>query len=68
MPAVTIEPAALAFGAPLETHRVELWIANQWLRDGAVNAALDAIGSRRFQQRLSMIGGYDLSDSGTRVS
>jgi molybdate-binding protein len=71
LPAVTIEPAALALGVkfhPLETHRVELWIATEWLGDAMVTAALETIGGSRFQQRLSAIGGYDLSDSGTRIS
>lgn len=70
LPAVTIEPAALATGAvfhPLELHDAELWVDAQWLDDRVVGAALDVLTSRRFQQRLLAIGGYDLGDCGRRL-
>jgi hypothetical protein len=71
MPAVTIEPAALAVGAvfhPLEVHTAELWVADEWLGDPAVQGALDLISGKRFQYRLRAIGGYDLAGCGTRVA
>ena len=70
MPAVTIEPAALAAGAsfhPIETHVVELWVDQAWGTDKAVVAALEVLTSPRFQRRLSAIGGYELSQCGTRA-
>lgn len=69
IPAVTIEPAALAFGlefAEIETHEVDLLVDRHWLRDGAVEAALDELVGRRFAARLTEVGGYDLSDIGGR--
>lgn len=71
MPAVTIEPAALAVGTvfhPIEVHTAELWVANEWLGDSAVKEALDLISGKRFQHRLLAIGGYDLAGCGTRVA
>ena len=71
MPAVTIEPAALATGAtfhPLEVHDVELWVAADWLDERVVKAALDVVASRRFQERLLAVGGYDLATCGMRLS
>ncbi len=71
MPAVTIEPAALALGAafePLDTHEVELWVANVWVNERSANAAMNLILSRRFQLRLDSVGGYDMTGSGSRVA
>lgn len=70
MPAVTIEPAAVALGArfhPLETHLAELWVAAPWLEERPVAEALDLIDSRRFRRRLEAVGGYDLDGIGTRL-
>ncbi len=70
MTAVTIEPAALAMGAPfhpLETHRAELWVRDGYLADPAVAEALDGLTDRRFRRRLEAVGGYDLSGLGERV-
>lgn len=71
LPAVTIEPAALAAGAdfhPLETHDAQLWVDKSWANESVVGAALDVISGRRFQSRLQAVGGYDLTGCGTRVS
>ena len=67
LPAVTIEPAALAVGAafhPLETHAAELWVGNQWLGEPAVAAALNELAGQRFQRRMAAVGGYDLAGCG----
>jgi DNA-binding XRE family transcriptional regulator len=71
MPAVTIEPAALAVGAlfhPIEVHRAELWVAQDWVADRVVSEALHVIAGRRFQRRLEGVGGYDLTGCGTRTA
>ncbi len=71
MPAVTIEPAALAFGAgfhALEVHRAEMWVRPEYLADPAVVELLDVIDGRRFRRRLEAVGGYDLADLGVRVA
>lgn len=71
MAAVTIEPAALAAGAsfhPIEIHTAQLWVDRRHLAESAVGAALDAITGRRFQTRLSSVGGYDLSGCGTEAA
>jgi molybdate-binding protein len=70
IPAVTIEPAALAVGAEFRSfgfHETELWIAPEWRNERVVGDALDVIGDRRYQRRLEAIGGYDLSGFGTTV-
>ena len=71
MPAVTIEPAALALGAkfePLDIHEVQIWVANEWVNERFVSAAMSLVVSSRFQLRLSSVGGYDLTGSGSRVA
>lgn len=71
LPAVTIEPAALAVGAEfraLGLHETQLWIAAQWRNERAVIEALDVIADRRYQARLRAVGGYDLSGFGTRLA
>lgn len=71
MPAVTIEPAALAVGAsfhPLEAHEAQMWVAREWLGDRTVTEALSAISSPGFQRRLEGVGGYDLTDCGARAA
>lgn len=70
MPAVTIEPAALAAGAvfaPLDVHEVEIWLANRWISERFVQHALNTLVSKQFLLRLESVGGYDLSASGSRV-
>lgn len=71
VPGVTIEPAAVALGArfhPLETHQAELWVFRQWIGDPSVEAVLNEISGRRFQQRLQGVGGYDLEGIGSRAA
>jgi DNA-binding XRE family transcriptional regulator len=70
VPAVTIEPAALAMGAafhPLESHVAQLWVATEWLNDRVVTEALNVMVGQPFQARLAAVGGYDLAGSGTRL-
>ncbi len=71
LPAVTIEPAALAVGAGfhgLEMHTAELWAAAKWLDASPVQEGLHVVRSGRFQQRLAAVGGYDLSRCGDQVA
>ena len=71
IPAVTIEPAALAVGAafhPLEVHEAQMWIDTRWITDRVVVDALSMISGRGFQRRLAGIGGYDLSRCGEPAS
>ena len=71
LPAVTIEPAALAAGAtfhPFETHDAQLWVDRRWVGEPAITAALEVVSGLRFQSRLRAIGGYDLTGCGTRVA
>lgn len=71
LPAVTIEPAAIAFGArfhALETHDAEIWMPGEWSGDRVVEAAMNEIAGSRFRKRLLGIGGYDLERIGTRAA
>jgi hypothetical protein len=71
IPAVTIEPAARAIGAlfyPIEVHSAQLWVADSWVDDEVVEAALTILVGRRFQRQLAGVGGYDLERSGTRAA
>lgn len=71
VPAVTIEPAALAVGATfhsLEIHEAQLWVSTQWLNDRVVTEALNVIVGQSFQARLASVGGYDLTGSGSRIA
>lgn len=71
VPAVTIEPAALAVGAafhPLESHVAQLWVATEWLNDRVVAEALNVMVGQAFQARLAAVGGYDLANSGSRIA
>lgn len=71
LPAVTIEPAALAVGAgfrPMDRHEAELWVVDEWMADRGVEQLLGAIGSARFRRRLEGVGGYDLDGIGSRVA
>jgi DNA-binding XRE family transcriptional regulator len=71
LPAVTIEPAALAVGAvfhPLDVHVAELWVDSRWIGNPGVDRALDAITGQRYLERLEAVGGYDLGSCGVRVA
>jgi DNA-binding XRE family transcriptional regulator len=71
MPAVTIEPAALAVGASfhaIEIHDAQLWVDRRWIREASVAAALDVVAGLRFQRRLLAVGGYDLTGCGDQVA
>lgn len=71
LPAVTIEPAALAVGGQfhaIETHVAQIWVSPEWITEPVVAEALHVMSSTRFQHRLSAIGGYDLSKCGVRVA
>ncbi len=71
LPAVTIEPAALAVGAlfhPLELHQAEMWVRVEHVGVRPVAEALDVVADRRFRRRLEGVGGYDLTGMGTRVA
>jgi DNA-binding XRE family transcriptional regulator len=71
LPAVTIEPAALAVGArfhSLEWHQAELWVDEAWIRDRGVEEMLGVATSAFFRRRLQAVGGYDLDIIGTRVA
>jgi DNA-binding XRE family transcriptional regulator len=71
LPAVTIEPAALAVGAifhPLDVHAAQLWVATEWMGLPVVTEAIDVVSGKRFQRRLTAVGGYDLAGCGTLVA
>jgi molybdate-binding protein len=71
LPAVTVEPAAVAVGAgfhPLDRHEAQLWVAEHWMTDRGVEQVIDLIGSERFRRRLETVGGYDLDGIGSRVA
>lgn len=64
---VTIEPAARRWGlgfSALDIHEVELWIDGRWERHPAIQALGDVIASRRFADRIAIVGGYDLGGAG----
>lgn len=70
LPAVTIEPAALAVGAQfhaLDVHEAELWVDRTWATDRVVTDALTVVSGDRFTRRLAAIGGYDLTGCGDRI-
>lgn len=71
MPAVTIEPAALALGASfhaIETHEAQLWVPTPLVGDPVVEAVLNEIVGDRFRRRLGSVGGYDLAQIGKRAA
>lgn len=71
LPAVTIEPAAAAVGVafhPLETHRVELWLAADRFAEVGPTQLLEAIHASTYRRTLESVGGYDLSELGRRVA
>lgn len=71
IPAVTIEPAALALGAEfrsLEFHDTQLWIAPQWMSSRVIAEALEVLGGQPYLRRLMELGGYDLTEYLTRLT
>ena len=69
MPAVTIEPAAAAFGAdfhPLEEHEAHVWVRKD-AAEGVTEEAMTVLADDTFRSQLSSVGGYDLSRCGERV-
>ncbi len=70
LPAVTIEPAALAAGLAfhaLETHAAQLWIDRSWLDEPGVRRIGDVLTSADLARRLAAVGGYDLAGSGSAL-
>jgi putative molybdopterin biosynthesis protein len=69
--AITYRPAAERFDLnfePLETHEVELWVAEEWSAHPGIAHFLELIGSRAFRARVGAIDGYDLTGSGARCA
>jgi DNA-binding XRE family transcriptional regulator len=65
--AVTIEPAAAAFGLdfqPLETHVVELWLGPEGLAHPGAAALAELLASPAFVRRLEALDGYDVEGCG----
>lgn len=68
--AVTIEPAALAYGLrfhALETHASQLWVTSGHTDDPRLQAFLNETVGERVHRRLAAVGGYDLADSGREL-
>ncbi len=68
---VTMEAAARSFGlrfAPLEEHTVEVWLDERWADLPAATALVETLSSASLRSRLELIGGYDLSSSGSCVA
>lgn len=64
---VTMEAAALVYGlvfSPLEHHRVELRIAEEWQDHPGARALLELFYSENFRRRIDVLGGYDMSQAG----
>ncbi|GGI03381.1 helix-turn-helix domain-containing protein [Egicoccus halophilus] len=64
VPAVTIEPVALALGLvfrPLETHRVEVWIDAGAADHPGARVLGEVLASARLRRRLAVLPGYDLA-------
>jgi transcriptional regulator with XRE-family HTH domain len=67
---VTTEGAARAFELSflsLESHNVEVWIAEQWGDHPGVSALGELLASRAFTERVAQFGGYDLARCGQPV-
>jgi transcriptional regulator with XRE-family HTH domain len=65
--AVTYEPAAAAFDLgfePLETHVVQLWVAEAWRAHPGIAGVLERLASRAFRERVPTEDGYDLQGCG----
>lgn len=66
--AITTEGAAVAGGlrfASLETHTVELWLGRRWETHAGFHTLGNLVTSSGFANRVSQLGGYDLSGCGT---
>lgn len=69
--AVTIEPSARAMNLTfhaLEVHLSQLWVAVEHLDHPGVRAFVDELTGDRVRRRLEAIGGYDLTDCGSRIA
>lgn len=69
--ALTTESAARAFGLhfdALEEHVVEIWIASHWAGHPGLQALGELLRGRAFQQRLTGLGGYDVTACGDAVT
>jgi hypothetical protein len=69
--AVTNESAARAFDLgflALETHVVEVWVAERWLDHPGIDALGEVLATAAFTERVAHFGGYDLAGSGDRLT
>ena len=68
---VVMEPAALAFDlnfTALEEHRVELWLAAEWLGLPAVTALLNTLNSQALLAQTQLLPGYDIEPLGQTIT
>jgi DNA-binding XRE family transcriptional regulator len=66
--AITTESAALRNGLrfePLEVHTVEIWLERRWESHPGFGALGAVLSGRAFFDRISQLGGYDLSGCGS---
>ncbi len=71
IPAVTFEPAAIAVDRPfheLAVHNAQIWIPHRFRGETSLTRAIDLMMGQRFGRHLEGIGGYDLSQVGTKVA
>jgi DNA-binding XRE family transcriptional regulator len=71
LPAVTIEPAALAVGAvfhPLDVHASELWVDGDAVDLPQARLALQLLVGADMLRSLRGVGGYDLAEWGEHVA
>lgn len=67
---VVMEAAAAAFElafTPLEEHRVELWIADEWMPLPAVTTLLNVLHGKALPAQLHLLPGYDQTRLGTQI-
>lgn len=67
---VVMEAAAAAFElafTPLEEHRVELWIADEWMPLPAVTTLLNVLHGKALPAQLHLLPGYDQTKLGTQI-
>lgn len=67
---VVMEAAATAFElafTPLEEHRVELWVAEEWMPLPAVTTLLNVLHGRALPAQLHLLPGYDQTNLGTQI-
>jgi DNA-binding XRE family transcriptional regulator len=65
--AVTIEPVAARLGLgfhELEEHTVELWVDERWVGHRGLAALVEVLDAPAFRDRLGVMPGYDLSQTG----